>query len=67
MEFYEELVKLWDGSPATKCLTFGVNLNSISNNIPSTTSSITSPVNSCASSTSCSLKSSSSPASENEV
>ena len=69
MEFYEELVKLWGGSPTTKSLTFGVSLNSISNNIPSTSGSNTSPVdvNSCTSSTSCSLKSSPSPASENEV
>ena len=67
MEFYEELVKLWGGSPATKSLTFGVSSNSISNNIPSTSSSNTSPVNSCASPTSCSLKSSPSLASENEV
>ena len=35
MEFYEELVNLWGGSPATKSLTFGVSLNSISNNTPS--------------------------------
>ena len=66
-EFYEDLIKLWGGSPVTKSLTFGISSNSISNNIPSTSSSNTSPVNSCASSTSCSLKSSPSPVSENEV
>ena len=65
--FYKKLVKLWGGSPATKNLTFGVSSNSLSNNIPSTSSNNTSPGNSCASSTSCSLKSSPSPASENEV
>ena len=52
MEFYEKLVKLWGGSPATTSLTFGVSSNSISNNIPSSSSSNTSPVNSCTSSTS---------------
>ena len=67
MGFYKELVKLWDGSPATKSLTFCVSSNSISNNIPNTSSSNTSLVNSGASSTSCALKLSSSPAIENEV
>ena len=55
MEFYEELVKLWGGSPATKSLTFGVNSNSIRSNIPN---SNTSSVGSCVSSTPCSSKSS---------
>ena len=44
-----------------------VSSNSISNNIPSTSSRNTSPVTSYASTTSCSLKSCPSPASENEV
>ena len=56
MEFYEELVKSWGGSTATKSLTFGVNSNSIRSNIPN---SNTLPVDSCASSTPCSSKSSS--------
>ena len=64
MEFHEELVKLWGRSPATKSLTLGISLNSVSSNIPNNN---TSPVNSYASSTPCSSKSSPSPASENEV